>query len=285
MIRRVMPTLRLMNQPFVSSIAALPEPAEPALWFIFNDMQLLVQTGGTLFTVPAFANQDTMGWTPQRVQYLGRLGNDHCLCADAPPDAPLPAGWRFLGLRRLFDHMAPDLFRVAVRAVQLAAWERNTQFCGRCGAPTHTKPTERAKICAACDLTTYPRISPAIIVAVTRDDTLLLARAHRHPPGFYSVLAGFVEPGETLEETVQREVKEEVGIEVDNIRYFGSQPWPFPDSLMLAFTATYAGGEITLEESEIADAGWYTAANLPLVPPPISIARTLINAFVAAHPS
>lgn len=278
-----MPTLRLMNQPFVSSIAALPEPTEPALWFIFNDMQLLVQSEGPLFTLPAAADLNALGWSPQRQQYIGRLGETHCLCADAPPDAPLPAGWRFLGLRRLFDHMAPDLFHIAVRAVQLVAWNRNTQFCGRCGQPTQPKPTERAKLCPRCNLTTYPRISPAIIVAVTRDNTLLLARAHRHPPGFYSVLAGFVEPGETLEETVRREVQEEVGIEVDNIHYFGSQPWPFPDSLMLAFTATYASGEITLEESEIADAGWYTAANLPLIPPPISIARALIDAFVSAQ--
>ena len=142
---------------------------------------------------------------------------------------------------------------------------------------------ERAKLCPACGLTTYPRISPAIIVAVTKGDTLLLARGHRHPPGFYSVLAGFVEPGETLEETVRREVREEVSLEVDDIRYFGSQPWPFPDSLMVAFTASYASGEITLEELEIADAGWYTAANLPLVPPPISIARSLIDAFVGAQ--
>ncbi len=274
-----------MNQLFVSIATAPPELAEPALWFVFQDSHLLVQTAGPLFSVPAAADLGALSLTPQHVQYLGRLGDTHCLCADAPPDVELPAGWRFLGLRRLFDHLDPDLFRVAVRAVQLAAWERNTQFCGRCGQPTQPKPTERAKLCPVCDLTTYPRISPAIIVAVTRDDTLLLARAHRHPPGFYSVLAGFVEPGETLEETVRREVKEEVGIDVDNIRYFGSQPWPFPDSLMLAFTATYAGGEITLEEAEIADAGWYTTANLPLVPPTISIARSLIDAFVAARVS
>jgi NAD+ diphosphatase len=118
-------------------------------------------------------------------------------------------------------------------------------------------------------------------VLVERDDTVLLAQSHRHPSGLYSVLAGFVEPGETLEAAVVREIKEEVGIEVEDIRYFGSQPWPFPNSLMIAFTCIYVGGEIVLEEEEMADAGWYSANNLPAIPPEISIARRLIDWFVA----
>jgi NAD+ diphosphatase len=129
-------------------------------------------------------------------------------------------------------------------------------------------------------LTNYPRLAPAVIVAVERDDQLLLANNARFPRGFYSVLAGFVEAGESLEQTVAREIKEEVGITVSDIRYFGSQPWPFPHSLMIAFQAKYADGEFVLEEAEIADAGWFSADNLPQLPPPLSIARRLIDDFV-----
>jgi NAD+ diphosphatase len=148
---------------------------------------------------------------------------------------------------------------------------------------------ERAKQCSVCSHTTYPRLAPAIIVSVERQtdsgSELLLAHNRRHTEGMYSVLAGFVEPGESLEECVRREVCEEVGLEVQNIDYFGSQPWPFPNSLMIAFTAEYAGGEIVLEDEELAEAGWYRPDNLPRVPPPISIARQLIDAFVSRNSS
>jgi len=129
----------------------------------------------------------------------------------------------------------------------------------------------------------FPRISPAIIVAVLKGKEILLARAHRFPPRLYSVIAGFVEPGETLEECVRREVKEEVGIEVENICYFGSQSWPFPNSLMVAFTADYANGKITIDETETIDAGWFTAHNLPPIPDKVSISRRLIDWFVEIY--
>ena len=142
------------------------------------------------------------------------------------------------------------------------------------------KTDERAKICLKCGLINYPRISPAIIVAVVKKNQILLARSERFPTGFYSVLAGFVEPGETFEDCVKREVKEEVGLDVKNIRYFGSQPWPFPDSLMVGFTADYDGGKILIDKTEIKDAGWFTAHDLPQIPGKISIARRLIDWFV-----
>ena len=168
--------------------------------------------------------------------------------------------------------------------MQIVAWDRTHQFCGRCATPTETLTNQRARRCPACGLTSYPRISPAIIIAVIRRDAhgarILLARNHRFPAGRYSVLAGFVEPGESLEECAQREVLEEVGIRIKNIRYFKSQPWPFPNSLMIGFTAEYDEGEIKLEESEIADAGWFAADNLPQLPPRMTIARKLIDWFV-----
>jgi len=146
-----------------------------------------------------------------------------------------------------------------------------------------TSKTERAKECPHCGLLHFPRLAPAVIMLIERGNEVLLARSRHFTPGTYSVLAGFVEPGESLEEALVREVKEEVGISVKDIRYFSSQPWPFPHSLMIGFTATHAGGEITLEDGEIEDAGWFTAHHLPSLPGKLSIARRLIEWFVAKH--
>jgi NAD+ diphosphatase len=159
-------------------------------------------------------------------------------------------------------------------------WDRGNRFCGACGAPLAMRSDVRAKECTACGRLVFPRISPAIIVAIERGARLLLARSARFAEELYSVLAGFVEPGETLEEAVYREVKEEVGITVKNIRYFGSQPWPFPDSLMVGFTAEYDAGEIAIDGEEIVAARWFAADQLPSIPGPISIARRLIDAFI-----
>jgi NAD+ diphosphatase len=186
----------------------------------------------------------------------------------------------FEGLRRLYGRLEEDLFWVAARAVQIVEWDRTNQFCGQCGTPLKTKVTERAKECPQCGLLHFPRLSPAIIVLVQRGQELLLARSRHFLPGMYSVLAGFVEPGESLEEAVVREVKEEVGLAIKDIRYFGSQNWPFPHSLMIGFTATYAGGEISLNDEEIETADWFTVDTLPPIPGKISIARKLIDWFL-----
>ena len=172
------------------------------------------------------------------------------------------------------------MFSIAQHAFQIVNWDRMHQFCGRCGAETDYSQSERVKICPACEAHYYPRVSPAVIVAIHRENKLLLMRNKRYKHNFYSVLAGFVEPGESLEAAIVREVKEEVGIEVKNIRYFASQPWPFPDSLMIGFTADYAGGNLVPDGFEISEAGWYAVDDLPLIPGPISIARKLIDAFV-----
>ncbi|MDA8142219.1 MAG: NAD(+) diphosphatase, partial [Desulfobacteraceae bacterium] len=205
-----------------------------------------------------------------------------CTAAESDPGDIPATGYQFRELRSLFTHLEEDLIWVAGRANQLVDWQRTHQYCGACGHPTEDKLDERAIICPKCGLINYPRLSPAVIVAVLKDDKILLARNKRFQIPIYSVLAGFVEPSETLEQCVQREVKEEVGVEVKNIRYFGSQPWPFPNSLMIAFTAEYAGGEISLNPSEITDAGWYSKENLPQVPPKISIAGKMIDWFCSA---
>nr|WP_319540471.1 NAD(+) diphosphatase [uncultured Methanospirillum sp.] len=169
---------------------------------------------------------------------------------------------------------------IASYAVRILDFYRSTAFCGVYGTKTNPVATERARICPCCSRIVYPRISPAIIILIKKGDEILLAHSPRFPSGFYSVIAGFNEPGENLEQTVRREVSEEVGIMVQNIRYFGSEPWPFPDSLMIGFVADYAGGEISVDKQEIDDAGWFTRDNLPQVPSKESISRALIEAWI-----
>ncbi len=170
------------------------------------------------------------------------------------------------------------------RTYHLTAWNGNTRFCGACAAPMEWSTVETAKVCTTCGMVQYPRINPAVIMAVVREGKLLMARAHRHPEGMFSVLAGFVEAGENLELAVSREVHEECGLLLRNITYFSSQPWPFPDSLMIAFTAEHAGGEIVLEESEIAEAGWFGPGEIPpRIPDTYSVARRLIEWFVSEY--
>ena len=192
-------------------------------------------------------------------------------------DAPAPTGTRWAGLRSLFGVMADDLVAIAGRAGQLLDWDRSHKFCGVCATPTQRDPKERARRCPACQHTSYPRISPAMMCLVTRGSQILLARNVNFPAGRYSALAGFLEAGESIEDAIHREVREEVGIEVSSLCYFASQSWPFPNSLMIAYTAEYAGGELTPNGHEIAEAEWFDHTNLPQLPPRISIARALIN--------
>ena len=201
------------------------------------------------------------------------------MAAEISQETVLPPPFELRHLRELYGELPEDLFAIAARAIQIVGWDRTHQFCGHCATPTIQPPTERAKRCPKCELRQYPRLSPAVIMLVYRGDEILLARAPRFRSGMYSVLAGFVEPGESLEETVAREVREEVGIEVKNIRYFGSQPWPFPNSLMVGFTAEYASGTLTPEPTEIEAAAWFTKDNLPPIPSKLSIARKLIDWF------
>lgn len=184
-------------------------------------------------------------------------------------------------LRSLHGRVDDTRWTLAGRAVQLVDWDRNHRHCGRCATPTDTAPHERARRCPACGLMAFPRLAPAVIALVERDDgAALLARGRNFPMPMYSCLAGFVEPGETLEEAVAREVLEEVGVAVSDVRYVASQPWPFPHSLMIGFDATWAGGDIVIDEGEIVDAGWFTPEDLPLIPPQMSIARLLIDRWL-----
>ncbi len=271
----------VVREKFVSRLAPPEGCSGPQWWFAFHDSKLLVSREADTVTLPCLADLSDLGLVPSESHYLGQIGEKGCYAVGLADETLPPPGMSFEGLRQIYGLLDEELFWVATRAVQIIQWDRTHQFCGHCGIPLKTKTTERAKECPQCGLLHFPRLSPAVIVLVERGSELLLARSRHFAPGMYSVLAGFVEPGESLEEAIMREVEEEVGIAVKDIKYFGSQPWPFPHSLMIGFTASYAGGEISRDDSEIEDAGWFSKDNLPSLPGKISIARKLIDWFLA----
>ena len=217
--------------------------------------------------------------------FLGLLDGEAMWGVDVP-NGHDPADGAATDLYSYYGRASETEWLVAGRAVQIVEWARTHRFCGRCSTPTELAPGERAMQCPACGLLAFPRLAPAMITLVTRGEgageEALLARGVAFRAPMYSCLAGFVEPGESLEGAVVREVREEVGLEVTNVRYWGSQPWQFPHSLMLGFHADYAGGEIVCDPTEIVDAQWYRRDSLPPIPPGISIARKLIDAWLSA---
>jgi NAD+ diphosphatase len=252
---------------------------EKALWFAFRSDRMLVLEDAPV-RVPLAGSPDELGLDVLFRLEIGEIGGCACWAVEVGTDARPPEGMVFEDLRTLFYKVDEEFFRMAGRAKQIVGWHATHRFCGRCGGETKPAQGELAMRCTRCGMMHFPRLSPAAIVLVRRGDRILLAHSPGFPPGLYSVLAGFVEPGESIEEAVVREVREEVGIEVTNVRYFGSQPWPFPNSLMIGFTADYTGGDLAPQPGEIEDAGWYTVDDLPQLPPKISIARAMIDDFV-----
>ncbi|WP_280154834.1 NAD(+) diphosphatase [Piscinibacter sp. XHJ-5] len=256
---------------FVAASQTSSPPSALAWTFAFVEGELLVPEGdiGTLqpATVESWSTD-----APCR-HYLGTLSSVDCWALslrEAPP------GWRRMPLRAAMMALDPALGAIAGRAAQVLEWDRTHRFCGVCGTPTAIKPGERARECPACRHTAYPRLSPAMMCLVWRPGELLLARSPHFAPGRYSALAGFVEPGESLEDCLHREVAEEVGVTVRDLRYYGSQSWPFPHSLMVAFTARWTDGEIVPQAGEIEDARWFALDALPDIPPRFSISGHLI---------
>jgi NAD+ diphosphatase len=244
-----------------------PAEGETGYCFAIRGSAVLVRENGTAPSIP-----EAEAPFAEPHLYLGHIDGVHCWAVELPEDAEPPPGGSFQELRPLFGQLPEELWGIAGRALQIVDWDRTHRYCGRCGGPTDHAPGERAKRCTACGL-----LAPAVIVRVTRGDEILLAHGARFPARFHSVLAGFVEPGESLEEAAHRELHEEVGIEITNLRYFGSQPWPFPHSLMIGFTAEHASGELEPDPEEILEVGWYRAADIPPIPPRMSIARGLID--------
>ena len=250
-------------------------PAAGTLWVIVSGTSIVVTTGEPprLF-LPA--NAAHAGVTAP-VEYLGHRSGKPCYAVEVPAGTSLPEGLICTGVRDLFGRIPDDELAIAGFAVRMIEFARTTRFCGRCGAGTERILAERARRCPACGHVMYPRLSTAILVLVQNGDTVLLARSPRFPPGVHSLIAGFVEPCETLEHAVHREVREETGVTVTGLQYVASEPWPFPDSLMVAFVADYAGGKIVVDPDEIVSAGWFDRAHLPPLPPRMSLSRALID--------
>lgn len=277
--------MSLLQAPGFVPLIAPPEAHEgDAWWFVFRGNALLVHRDETEVKLPFTAQPHDLGVEPLRTQYLGMLHGRHCFSAECDEAAEPVDHLKWAGLRSLFGIIDDATFLLAGRAVQIMDWDRSHQFCGRCGTPTERKSGERSRVCPACGQTHYPRLAPVAMALVRRGPELLLARSPHFPPGMFSALAGFVEPGESIEECLVREVREEVGVEVDNLRYFASQPWPFPHSLMIAFHCDYVSGDIVPQEGEIEAADWFSRDRLPVLPHRLSIARRLIEDALAIPP-
>jgi NAD+ diphosphatase len=215
---------------------------------------------------------------------LGSFNEISYFCAELDPKALIPEPFHIISLRSTLSLLNCDYYRIAVKAYSVIRWDKNHQFCSCCGSRTVHKAQGFERSCTLCHLSFFPRISPSIIVLIKKEEHLLMARSPDFLPGVYGLIAGFVDAGESIEEAVYREVKEEVGIKIKNLNYFGSQQWPFPDSLMIAFTADYCSGDITINPDEIEEAGWYKYDNLPGRPQSsISIASKLIEDFVKLY--
>ena len=209
-------------------------------------------------------------------------------CAEINTSHALSKEYTFIPLKKALDTLDPQWYGIATKAFAVLNWDKNHQFCGRCGAVLRDhqahNPLAFERECPNCQLLFYPRISPSVIVRIRKGDKILMARSPHFPPGAFGLIAGFVEAGESLEEAVHREVQEEVGIRINNLHYFGSQPWPFPDSLMVGFTADYQSGELVIDKTELEQAGWYRYDKLPGRPSTrTSISTKLIDDFIQSH--
>ena len=249
-------------------------PRDTDYVFLFQNRDLLIHELESGFSPYHYREVRDL---QRELHYLGTSGERLCYAGAVPDDLGL-AEWK--SLRSVYLTCTDSLRPAIASAIQVIEWDANHRYCGRCGKPTTHKSEERCRTCPSCGHSSFPRISPAIIVGIIRQGTILLAHNRRHADPMYSIIAGFVEPGENLEKAVLRETTEETSLTVDNVRYFGSQSWPFPDSLMVGFTATYVSGEIRLNE-ELASADWFAPNSMPKIPPHGTISRRIIDWFVA----
>ncbi len=260
----------------------VPPSADNELHVIFQRGDLLSDMRAAQLCLIDRRDLERHGWRVKRRQFLGYWHEQPCYALEIDEMEEVdPLHYQRGNLYQILGRVDEQLFALAGRASQLLDWERDHRFCGRCGSRMQLDPAERAMRCAPCGTVNFPRISPCVIVLVTRGEELLLARNANFPRPMYSTLAGFIEAGETVEETLVREVREEVGVEVHNLRYFQSQSWPFPNQLMLGFFAQYRGGDIVCDQREIADARWFHYRDLPMIPPPSSVAGQLIRHYIA----
>ena len=252
-----------------------PQDEDHLLLFVGN--ALIVPSGADV-RLPTRAELASL--VPAETVHVGALAGQSVETTSIDAETPLPGGWTSETLRPLHGSLSETEWAVAGRAFQLAEWDRSHRFCGVCGTPTARLADERARACPQCAHRAYPRHSPAVIMRITRGDEVLLGRSSHFPPDMYSTLAGFVDVGESAESAVRREVREEAGIEITEPQWFGSQSWAFPHSLMLGFTAEWASGKVVPDLTELEDVQWFTRERLPVLPPPASIARRLLDAWL-----
>ncbi|KXW56748.1 NAD(+) diphosphatase [Ferrovum sp. PN-J185] len=247
------------------------------LLFIFQGNQLLVTNSESSPALPNRSFVDSIQSIILRDHQVGFYDHVLCRAIEVSDDYIPKAGYRFTGLRTLFGVFDEQLISLIGRALQIVEWDRSHQYCSKCGNENTRHEHELAKVCPSCSYRSYPRISPVVMGLIVRDNEILLARSPHFAPGMYSAIAGFCEVGESLEMALHREIKEEVNVAVDNIQYYTSQSWPFPHSLMVAFTCRYVSGIIIPQPEEIEDAKWFNVDALPLLPHPVSVARKLID--------
>lgn len=272
-----------MIKDFVPSIKKSENTGNNKLYLIFRGNDLLINREKE--SLPGDGEISSLDLDSLKPVYPGSFAGDEVVTAIVPDDFDAPEKLEFI---RTFDALKiidDCYFSIVSYAFHLATWDRANRFCGTCGKPTTDSDKDRFKICSVCGTTVYPRISPAVVVGVTRGDEILLARAHYFPEDFFSIVAGYVEPGENLTECLEREVLEETGIKVKNISYFGSQPWGLSGSLMIGFTAEYESGEIKIDEEEIAEAYWFPFHKLPHLPPEASLSRQIIDRLIGSKKS
>lgn len=266
------------------------EQPEKKYWFVFCDGNILVDMkgmtprGGHPFSVP-FSIEFPLAQEMDcdSLQVLPDMEAVPCVACSVPHVQDMASGLSFVGLRESYKLLPKNMYDMAAKASELLYWNSNTKFCGACGAPTR-RQTVISKVCTNCGKEIWPQVSPAIIVRICKrqegKEWILLVHARNFKRNFYGLVAGFLETGETLEQCVEREVKEETNLKIKNIKYFGSQPWPFPCGLMIGFTADYDSGELHLQDEELSSGGWFTLENLPEIPEKISIARRLIDDWI-----
>ena len=249
------------------------------LWFLFcQDDLLLTEHEGKGWGIP---DGDAPPVALERWHTVHRLPDlEGVPCRCVALDSPVVGeGVRMVGLRASYDLLPRSLYDMAGKGREILYWDRNTKFCGVCGGPMKLH-TDISKRCTNCGKEVWPSLAIAIIVRITRGNEMLLVQSRNFRGDYMGLVAGFVETGETLEECVQREVWEETHLRVENIRYFGSQPWPYPSGLMVGFTADYAGGDLRLQRSELRKGGWFDKDRLPEIPGKVSMARMLIDDFL-----
>ena len=242
-------------------------------WFIFFNDQLLLQKKGETYTIPYSINPPVPVKNVLEVSLL----EDMPACT-ASVDTPLEETAEYLpmGLRASYDYLDPILHKIAGKAYELIYWDQHSRFCPSCGTKT-VMQTTISKQCPNCKYEIYPVVSPAILVLIRKGDAILLVHARNFRGSFYGLVAGFLETGETLEECLRREDMEETGLEINNITYFGNQPWPYPSNLMVGFIADYVSGTIRLQDEELSEGAFFTKDNLPELPRKLSLARKMID--------